>query len=300
MISREAHFERDSSLLVARGLYVLRYEFGGPSADPAVALVSPAPGFETVIQVMSAPGAVDGWLERPGAAVLVRAVDNGKIQIKVRRGAANGSLDAAFRLELVSVPPEDHRGPDSPAGLERRAPSPASVAGPPSAAGSQDAMFLAHVSRRGDVTVRANEWAGGPDAPGRIEGLAILSLGRDDVQAEIQVLAGSRSAAWSPWIGEGAFAGTRGQSLPLLGVRLRLIGERAQHFIAHAEALFLGSPIVSHRGRDVELVSATGRDPLVGIRFELCPERRASVRPTVHPVGHDDIPRVRIFRANAG
>ena len=79
--SPEALFDRDSSLLVSRGLYVLRYEAGGESHDHPVAMVKPAAGFEKIIQVISAPGGVEGWLERPGAAVLVRAEDNGKIQI---------------------------------------------------------------------------------------------------------------------------------------------------------------------------------------------------------------------------
>ncbi len=300
MAGREALFDRDSSLLVARGLYVLRYESGGASDDHPAALVKPAPGFEKIIQVMSAPGGVEGWLERPGAAVLVRAEDNGKIQIGVRRTSANGSLDAAFRLESVSVPPEDNRDPTGASAIAKSPPPVSPIGFSPGVKGSEGALFLAHVSRRGDVSVRATEWAGGPDAPGRIEGLAILGLSGDAAQAEVQVLPGSGFATWSAWVGGGVFAGTRGRNQPLIGVRLRLTGDQAQHFILHAEALFLGSAIMSKRGREVECVSETGRDPLVGLRFEICPERRASVRPAMTSVGRDDHPRVRIFRANAG
>jgi hypothetical protein len=295
---REALFDKDSSLVVARGLYVLRYESGGASHDHPVALARPAPGFEKVIQVMSAPGGGDGWLERPGAAVLVRAEETGKIQIGVRRSGANGTLEAAFRLESVSVPPDGDR--DS-TGASARVPSPiTSIGSSSNAKAPQGALLLAHVSRRGDVSVRAGEWAGGPDTPGRIEGLAVLGLGRDGVRAEVQVLAGSRSATWSAWAGEGVFAGTRGRNQPLVGVRLQLTGDQAHHVILHAEALFLGSAIMSKRGREVECVSESGRDPLVGLRLEICPERRASVRPAWATVGQDDHPRVRIFRANAG
>ena len=81
MASREALFDRDSSLLVARGLHVLRYESGGARHDHPVAVVKPAAGFEGLIQVISPPGGVEGLLERPGSAVLVRAEDNAKIQI---------------------------------------------------------------------------------------------------------------------------------------------------------------------------------------------------------------------------
>ncbi len=299
MAGREALFDKDSSLVVARGLYVLRYESGGANHDHPVALARPAPGFEKVIQVVSAPGDVEGWLARPGAAVLVRAEDTGKIQIGVRRSGANGSLEAVFRLESVSVLPDDERDRTG-ASPTKNSTSITPIGCSSSAKGSQGVLFLAHVSRRGDVSVRANEWAGGPDTPGRIEGLAILGLGRDGVQPEVQVLAGSSSATWSAWTGEGVFAGTRGRNQPLVGVRLRLTGDQAQHVILHAEALFLGSAIMSKRGREVECVSESGRDPLVGLRLEICPERRASVRPAWAMDGQDDHPRVRIFRANAG
>lgn len=299
MASPETLFDRDSFLLISRGLHVLRYESGGKSHDHPVAMVKPAPGFERVIQVISAPGGVEGWLERPGAAVLVRAEDNGKIQIAVKRSRSNGSVDAAFRLESVGLLSDDTRDTTS-TSVMANSPRPLSqIAIARSANGSEGPLFLAHVSRRGDVSVRTNEWAGGPDSPARIEGLAILGSGREGLRAEVQVLPGSSHATWSEWLGADVFAGTRGRNQPLVGVRLRLTGDQAQHFIIHAEALFLGSPIMTKRGREIECVSQTGRDPLVGFRFEICAERRGSSRPTISSVGQDEHPRVRIFRAKA-
>jgi len=298
--NREALFDRDSSLSITRGLYVLRYESGGASHNHPVATVKPAAGFEGIIQVISGPGGVEGSLDRPGAAVLVRAEDTGKIQIGINRVGPNGSLHAAFRLESVTTRSEDNL---SPIGASARENSPsqfsqASIAG--SASSSEETLFLAHVSRRGDVSVRANEWAGGPDAPGRIEGLAILGSDKHGLRTEVQVLPGSKDAQWSDCFGPGVFAGTRGQHQPLVGVRLRLMGDQAHPFIIHAQALFLGSAIMVRRGREVECVSQSGRDPLVGLRFEICPERRASVRHGLSPIEQDWRPRVRIFRANAG
>ena len=298
--SRDALFDRHSSLHVTRGLYVLRYEQGGASHDHPVAMVKPAAGSEGVVQVISAPGGVEGWLDRPGAAVLVRAEDIGKIQIGVKRSGSNGSLEAAFRLESISMRLEDKPNPISTNARETGPSqfSPISIAS--SANGSEGTLFLAHVSRRGDVSVRANEWAGGPEAPGRIEGLAILGSGKQGLRTEVQVLPGPKDATWSDWVGAGVFAGTRGRHQPLVGVRLRLTGDQAHHSFIHAEALFLASAIMIRRGKEVECVSQSGRDPLVGFRFEICPERRASVRPAMSPVEPDGYPRVRIFRANAG
>jgi hypothetical protein len=291
----EAQFDRDSSLFVARGLYILRYQSGAADAEHPVAAAAPAPGFEDVIQVISEPGSAEGQLERPGSVALVRAAGNGKLRIGVRRRSASGSIDAAFKLESVGIS-SDRKPPavgTSPLALPAPSPSLSSV----ERNGFQGALFLAHVSRRGDVPVKANEWAGGPDAPGRIEGLELLEPGKERLWAEAQVLSSGGDSTWSEWFGAGVFVGTRGRSQPLLGVRLRLLGELAHDFIIRAEALFLGAAIISQRGREVECVSQTRRDPLVGFRFEVCSERRASVRPVA---AHDGLPRVRIFRAKAG
>ena len=297
MSSREALFDRDSSLFVPRGLYILRYQWGAADSEHPVAAAAPAPGFEDVIQVISEPGSAEGQLEHPGSVALVRATDNGKLRIGVRRRGSNGSLDAAFKLESVGISSDRKLVAVEASAIALRAPSPSPSAVARNPNGSDEALFLAHVSRRGDVSVKANEWAGGPDAPGRIEGFELLGFGKDGLQVEAQVLSRGIEPTWSEWFGAGVFGGTRGRNQPLLGVRLRLIGEQAHYFIVHAEAVFLGSAIVSKRGREVECVSQTRRDPLVGFRFEICSERRASARPAP---GHEEQPRVRIFRARAG
>lgn len=296
MTSPEALFDRDSSLFVARGLYILRYQSGAPGSEHPVGSAAPAPGFEDVIQVISEPGSAEGRLERPGSVALVRAAENGKLRIGVRRRSSNGPLEAAFKLESVGVSSDDGATALETGAIALWPPIRPQAAVARNLTGSEGALFLAHVSRRGDVPVKANEWAGGPVAPARIEGLEILGLSTEGLQVEAQVLSGGRNPAWSGWLGVGAFGGTRGQNQALFGVRLRLMGERAQLFIVHAEALFLGSAIISDRGREIECVSQTQRDPLVGFRFEICSERRASIRPAP---GHEEQPRVRIFRAKA-
>jgi hypothetical protein len=295
--SPEALFDRDSSLFVARGLYILRYQFGAADSEHPVAAAAPAPGFEDVIQVISEPGSAEGQLEHPGSVALVRAADNGKLRIGVRRRSSNGSLDAAFKLESVGISSDRKLAAVEAGAIALPAPSPSQSAVAGNSNGSDGALFLAHVSRRGDVAVKPNEWAGGPDAPGRIEGLELLGHRKEGFQVQAQVLSGGIEPTWSERFGVGVFGGTRGRNQPLLGVRLRLIGDQAHHFIVHAEAVFLGSAIVSQRGRAVECVSQTRRDPLVGFRFEICAEQRAAVRPAD---GRCEQPRVRIFRARAG
>ena len=275
----------------------MRYQFSAADSEHPLAAAAPAPGFEDVIQVLSEPGSAEGQLEHPGSVALVRAADNGKLRIGVRRRSSNGSLDAAFKLESVGISSDRKLAAVETSPIALRAPSPSQSAVASNPNGSGGALFLAHVSRRGDVSVKPNEWAGGPDAPGRIEGLELLGPDKEGFQVEAQVLSRGLEPTWSEWFGAGVFGGTRGRNQPLLGVRLRLIGEQAHRFVVHAEAVFLGSAIVSQRGREVACVSQTRRDPLVGFRFEICAEGRASVRPAD---GRGEQPRVRIFRAKAG
>ena len=302
MVKPELVFDRDSSLLLAPGLYVLRYESGGEDSDPPVAMVQPAHGSEADIEIISAPGCASGRLEQPGAALLIRAADHGRLQIGVKRNGSNGSLVAAFRLESVGSPYAGSK--HGPRRLQAEEPAASPVIAAADARTSSSSLFLAHISRRGDVWVTPGEWAAGPDAPGRIEGLELRPLMKEGVHTELQVLAGG-DRNWSDWIGEGAFAGSRGQNRALAGVRLRLTGDQAHRFIVDAEALFLGSAIMNRRGREIECVSLAGRDPLVGFRFEVCPERRLSVRAPASLPGRDAIrgrdaqPRVRVFRAAA-
>ena len=50
-------FDRDSTLFVARGLYILRYETGRDGHEAPTAFVTPANGFENIIEIIGVPGA---------------------------------------------------------------------------------------------------------------------------------------------------------------------------------------------------------------------------------------------------
>ena len=148
---------------------------GGGSLDHPTAFVRPAAGSEADIEIISAPGCAAGRLEQPGAALLVRAADQGKLQIGVKKSGASGALDAAFRLESVgSLSIAEKTETNNPAQIadRGRAHLP-QINAARNAQAPTEALFVAHISRRGDVRVAPGEWAGGPETPGRIEGLEI-------------------------------------------------------------------------------------------------------------------------------
>jgi hypothetical protein len=288
VVKADEKYERGSTLSVSRGLHAFRYlEFQGVGVPAVARLIPPADG----VTLLDMPGREEGLLLRPGDCVVVRAERPSELVVGLRRGSADGSLDASFRLEAIAVAeeaPVSRAAPLSP-------PSPA-VSTP-----SAPVAFIAHVSRRGDVQFDQNVWVGGPDAPAAIEGLEIVGDPRSPM-LEMQVLVGSRPPRWSEWVGAQQFAGTRGQGLSLVGVRMRLAPEAGSLEVS-AEALFLGALVESKRGHQIEFLSGSGVDPLVGLKVSLqgaqrLPEGRSA--PSLEAVTRDREPRVRVFRASSG
>lgn len=291
----EGALEREATIDVSRGLYILRYLSGVALGASPVAMARPAPGSEPFVEVISAPGILTGFLSYPGECLVVRAERVGKLLVRVMRQSAAESFDASFRLEPVF-------------GAERSAApvlagAPETASASPQSGGGQKFTLLAHVSRRGDVEVRAGEWVAGPNAPSAIEGLEIRGALGSGLRIEIQPLVSTTPLRWLDWAAPGGFAGSRGRALPLAGLRLRLAGDDASRFVLSADALFLGSAILSKRGREIELVGAASGDPLVGLRLDLAPEAFAVAGNIDHAgaaIAPQRVePRVRVFRAAA-
>lgn len=300
MLLNDEALESATTTSVGRGLYLLRYVSGAVSGRSPVAIVRPAPGSEPFIEVISAPGVVSGFLARPGDCLVVRAEQPGSLSVKLIRQSSGESIDASLRLEPIAAVEASF------------APAPARAAEPaPSrreAEGGIQLRLCGHVARRGDVEVSAAQWVAGPGAPAAIEGIEIRGAFPAGVRIETQALVATNPPRWLDWASAGAFAGTRGRAMPLAGLRLRLGGEAASRYVLRADALFLGSAIVTKRGREVELVGSGVADPLVGFRLDIEP---------ASPVFADSAPplsagaansavteqqaasRVRVFRASS-
>jgi hypothetical protein len=226
---------------------------------------------------------------------VIRAERATEVVVGIRRAAPGASLDASFRLEPLSVAEEsDSAIADAPVARPAAVVAPAEMSKP-----TAPLSLLAHISMRGDVVVDEDEWAGGPDAPSPIEGLELRGSPAPGVAAEMQVLVSSRPPRWSNWVPSGEYAGTRGRYLQLIGVRLRLRGPNADRSEIAADALFLGSLVVSKRGQDVEFLSKSGVDPLVGLRLGVVAKDMPSNGRAVFGSGRERETRVRVFRATA-
>ncbi len=104
---------------------------------------------------------------------------------------------------------------------------------------SEPLKLMAHIERSGDITVSGGTWAGQPGGRGALEGFAVTPSGGilpEDI--EYQAVLGSD---WTtPWLTGGEFCGSRGLSLPLLGVRIRLRGEAAKIYQCSYWGSFVG------------------------------------------------------------
>jgi hypothetical protein len=134
-----------------------------------------------------------------------------------------------------------------------------------------------------------------------IEGIEIRWPNRPaGVNLSYEVAAGLRKRERSHEIQAGQFAGSRGEALPLVGIKLRLTGPNASRYELTADALFLGSHVDSRSGQEIFLSGSTGREPLVGLRLSLTTPHIASTTDSTtakrSPVVMKQVGDVRVYR----
>ena len=234
-------------LHVQRGLHVLRYVSSaagdeGPSVIPAV-----EPEVGGKIRLIPPPDKPRCELARPGECLVVVAEVPGTLHLEVTARRPQGSVDAVVRLEWLEKSGQ--------VGAQAKASPPA----------AQRFRFIAHLAQRGDVEIAAGEWAGGPAAPAMLEGLTVL--GRPIQARALSAADGQRR--WSPWAPAETFLGSRGRSQPLMGLNMKIEGDQDLGSELAIECLFLGSPIVKKRGREIEMVGPFAKEPILGLRMEL-------------------------------
>jgi hypothetical protein len=127
----------------------------------------------------------------------------------------------------------------------------------------------AHIQERGDVW-RPGKWAGFRDDELWIEGV-MLSPGPEIEPDEIEYAAVLSNGTLTEWSKGGEFCGSRGANTPLLGLRVRLLGDCARKYRCSLSATFTdGSELEPLEGSYV-VCQAVSLSPLQAFRFELRP-----------------------------
>lgn len=197
-------------MLLDAGLFCVSHAADTPTPDPASGLpavrlsLAPSPGpFGGRVIICGFSG--EGWLGGRDDAALIKVV-GGPAQVLVTiYQAASGAAEAP-KLQVLRL--------SEPA----RAPAPETMA---------PVEVLAHFYGRGDVAGSFGDWVGERGSRRWVEGFALkppAEVAAEDI--EYQAVLGR---GWmSPWSEGGQFCGSRGMSLPILGLRVRLRGAAAK------------------------------------------------------------------------
>jgi len=204
----------------------------------------------------------EGWLGGDAGAALVR-ITGGPAQVLVTiYQSAEGGHDAP-KLQVIRLSGQPAAAP------EIKPPAPAGE--PPAAqpGASQAIEVAAHIYGRGDVGGRLGDWMGEPGSKRWIEGFGLApSSGIGAAGIEYQAVLGR---GWlSPWAEGGQFCGSRGMSLPILGLRVRLRGEAASAYVAVVNATFVDGARVGPVS-DGSALEAPSLSPLEAFQVTLVP-----------------------------
>jgi len=269
---RVSELRASASLMrLEAGLYCVVVA-ASPHADSASGL----PG----VRITKAPGpagrpealeirtiGADGWVSGAGDAALVRVTEGVAHVMVTIYQAPDASPDAAPKLQIL--PLMTNQAPSGQKSLTASTtPLPAPAPTAPAAPVVMDVM--AHIQTRGDIGARLGDWLGERGSGKWIEGFAIApSNGVALTDIEYQVVLGR---GWtSPWVEGGQFAGSRGMNLPILGLRVRLLGEAAKHFELHYTASFIDGteigPVMAGEGCEAPSLAA-----VEAMRIDIAPK----------------------------
>jgi hypothetical protein len=252
------------------GVFCIFQPPGSPAAGrnglPGMRISAAPAGREGVVRITTFRE--DGWLPGGEGAALVR-VAQGPAQVLVTvYQAPDAPAELAPRLQVMRLGPE----PTTTSG-----PAPGPTAGPaaapaPARGGAATPEMVAHVQRTGDVGAQIGEWMGVRGSKLWIEGFGIAP--RSGLPApvadclEYQAVLGRD---WlSPWVDGGAFCGSRGMALPLLGLAVRLKGEAAAQLDCRVTATFVDGTLVGPVAAG-QVAQAETLAPLEAFRIDLRP-----------------------------
>jgi hypothetical protein len=143
----------------------------------------------------------------------------------------------------------------------------------PRAADALTVVVNAHIGMRGDIFGPRGYVDEGSDQY-TIQGFALESeIGAVEYRVRFP------DGAWSDWVGEGMFAGTRGHALPIIGFSVRIAERLADRFGVIAHGLFVGGAKVEKLSGE-DCIAPMGAD-LRGLQVIVRPTPAPTPAPTV-------------------
>lgn len=264
-------------MMLDAGLFCIFNSPGAPPPDAVTGLpgvrLSPAPapaGSGGTVDISGFnPG---GWLGGGNGAALVRVTGGAAPVLVTIYQDPSGQQDAP-KLQVIRLTEADAAGPAlTPARPADPAPEPAE---PPLQ--GKDIEVAAHIYGRGDVGGRLGRWMGERGSKRWIEGFGLMP-GSGVAASDIEYQAVLGRDWQSPWSEGGQFCGSRGMSLPILGLRIRLRGAAAKTHRVSVSASFVDGTEVGPVS-DGEACEAPSLSPLEAFQVMLEPLKPAQDRP---------------------
>lgn len=249
-------------MILEQGVFCIFHAPGQEPPDasglPAVR-VSRAPGLSPdVVEICTFEK--DGWIGGHNGAALVR-VHHAHAGVLITTYRDPNSTKEGPRLQVMRLVGDSSLKEDLP--LERTEPVEKKQET------AQD--IHAHIQRHGDCSVALGNWMGEPKSQAWIEGFAINPV-LDIHAADIEYQAVLGKGWLSPWVEGGHFCGSRGMSLPVLGLRVRLKGEAAEKWTLRLSASFTDGTFIDAIENPEEALEAETLAPLEAFLLELLPK----------------------------
>ena len=256
------------------------YQGGPPDSPMAIAGGGP-------IEISDSFGRAGSWLggrhnvlfvKSPagGGAALVTAYlardpESMPIELSIRRldPPAPTPIAAGDEGKGVERQPAGHAAPAPPSAVVTlRLGAPGASARSPQ---GTSVDVVAHIRGRGDVHFRDATWVGRLGPGMWIEAFMILPRSRS-VAAAIEYKGLNASGAETPWTGNGALCGARGQSIPLIGFAVRQKAVRGGALIDCEYTGYFQSGATAGPARNgAPCRSALENDPLEGMQLRITP-----------------------------
>ncbi len=253
------------------GLFCVFNSPGAPLPDAATGLpgvrlsMAPAPGGLHGDVSISGFNA-GGWLSGVDGAALVRVTGGpAQVLVTVYQDLA-GQRDAPKLqvIRLTETAAEELAAPGLPPEAE---PAPANTAA--ASVSDRNIEVAAHIYGRGDVGGVLGDWMGDRGSKRWIEGFGLMP-GEGIAVSDIEYQAVLGRNWQSPWSEGGQFCGSRGMSLPILGLRVRLRGAAAKTHTLSISATFVDGTEVGPI-TDGEVCEAPSLSPLEAFKVMLSP-----------------------------
>jgi hypothetical protein len=174
----------------------------------------------------------DGWLTARDEPTLIRVASGGAHVLATIYASPAPGADSAPRLQLLRLSPGTVDGA-----------LPGTAGQGHEQIGPRSADIVAHIQDAGDIDGRLGDWIGTRRSGRWIEGFSIVPP-QGILPEEIEYRAVLGRDRLSPWLAGGAFCGSRGLALPLLGFCLQLRGAAIAKYQCTYSARFVdGSEI---------------------------------------------------------